>query len=1266
MAVVMNIVSVTDAAASLRIHVRDGLSQERRQLPALESGYFNIDELRFEQLLCLLQDYAGLVSAQGAGLDNQEQHLFFSQNELMVMANILALDLTALERDFRRQLHEQIELKLSHQTVGANLIALVRKLDEWLRLLYQPQSNAGEQIYKMLESLLSGLRSDIRTLLHRLPPAPEQSPIVSLQFSQWLVAGAEEQLSNTLSVDDELDMDALQVSLLKAIDLLQRECKRYLPESMQCQFHDPAVALRAVFVELYQKLQAKLNRFTLNFFDFYFTEVLQVKSRPLIPDSVYLIVHPSQQEQTLNIPKGAEFVAGLDAQSRDIVYSADSDTEINDAQVVQIHSLYFPRSALINNVAINNNTKSEGDIKLLADGCWLDTITAVPDADFKVRNQLTHKPLFGCERDTHAASSAVSARLGFALANKILLLREGTRKVTLNLVFQDIPNVSWSRLKRILRDLPGNSRGKSNEKAKFFSYFGDMFSLSVTTNKGWYDIDEYKPAYNALDVDIKPNCLRISFYLAADAPAISAYDASVHGDNLDTDVAVLRVLLKDNYVQYPYDLLKHLVLREIRLEVEVEGYQDLLLHNNIGQLSALAPFAPFGPLADVGSYFIVGAEELCNKQLTRMNLDIEWSGLPTAPGGFTRWYQGYHNIKNSSQFMVSTSVLVDGRWQPKTSATQKLQPLFSSHMVQGTERLRDQQQLSAHSIINYVKPQEAITHSGIFSYTPQTKNGLFKFTLQAPLGGFGQREYAQLLAATLTYNARVKHEQFARPLPNPPYTPEIASIRLNYTAVSVVNLNEPDKLSNPKIRDQFIHLHPLGWETISPLRHPKIHLLPQYNSPGNFIIGIKASDAEQVNLFFHLHNNSLPMSTKYEEGAVSIDVNQEKSTALVEELTTSGLDWSYLVENQWRPLPATHIQSDSTQSFKISGIVNLRLPKAITTANTRLSPGLLWIKISAQHQLKNFSHIYTVYAQALKATWSAGNHPVATQAMVLKPDSIKRSRESIPGIAAVTQVCSSFGGVPAETAAHLRSRVSERLRHKQRALTPMDYEMLILQQFPQVYKVKCFANLRSKVGNVLSAGHLLIIPVPYLHRVTAADYKPHFDGFLIEQIGEFVRALAPAFAHISVENPVYEEVQVRCAVHFKKGYQRGASLNRLNQELCEFISPWHSRGNRVHFGWNISEQEIKSFLHNLDYIDHATDFSVLRIAPSAENLFALDDTADQAGTSARSGSFIPTYLWSTAVPLAHHYLQTLDDRTQILAEVTGYDELEIGSNFIIS
>jgi hypothetical protein len=1246
----------------LHVHIRDGMSQARRKLPALDKGYFDIDEQRFEQLLEQMQDYSQLIKFQGIELGDEFTPLLFSKNELMVMVKILAINVDKVERDLQEQLYAAGNVHSKNDNFVTTLdimtpTKLIAMFDYWLSLLYQPQSEAGEQLYRLIESVVLGLSKELSSFLRLAVQHSIDNPVLSNSFNillkktQYAI-----DYGDDLARDQELDVESLNASLLKALEMIQKGIGELLPISMTSQNNDPAIALRIVFVKLYQKLQEKLNRFTLNLFDFYFTDVLQAKPNGLIPDSVYLVLHPNIKGRDIVIPKGMEFIAGIDKNSQDIIYRVSQEQIVNDAQVVRLHSVYFPKDA--------GNTESA----VLADACWLDNITAAPSADKKVRDEMIAHPLLGAVRSETDVNTAMDARLGFAIANKILFLSEGRRQVDITIQFSAQMGTAWSSLKKILQELLSSKRSKSDNNAKFFAHFGSMFDLRITTETGWLAIGEYKPAFNGSDKAIKNNALRLSFYLPESAPAITAYDAVIHGDEYECAVPVLQILIKENFIQYPYDILRKLVIREISIDVSVEGVRNLILYNNIGPLSVLSPFAPFGPLPEVGSYFVVGSEEICYKQLTAIDFDIEWSGLPNCSGAFGSWYAGYGQIKSAKNFVVSASVMADGQWQPTNSGASHYQVLFTNKLRNGQEWLIPQQKLFGTLAIPYYKPQIALSNNKSFRYSALTKSGLFKFTLQGPVGGFGHREYSTLLTNTLTYNSRIKSERLMRAMPNFPYTPEISAIRLNYSAAAIVNLNKPGPQSDPLLRDQFFHLHPLGWESITPLQHSRVYLVPQYKDDGALLIGLTGSDCAQLSLFFHLKNNSLPIkSLQVSTELVTSEASENNDSEIIYSIEpATKVQWEYLSNNQWRTIPEKNVIGDSTRNFMTSGIVQLLIPADITTENTLLPAGLFWLKVSANQQLAHFSEVYSVYAQAVKANWIAGEHPANEHAMVLVPDSIKRTRQNIPGIASVTQICSSFGGVTAESIEHLRTRMSERLRHKNRALTPLDYEMLILNQFPQIYKVKCFANMRMDTISAVCPGHLLIIPIPHCDWMNGQNFKPHFDGYLIDRILNFVKELAPAFAEISVENPVYEEIQVRCAVHFREGRHHGYHHNLLNQALCDYLSPWSSVGNNVHFGWSVSEQHIKSFIHNLDYIEHITDFSLLRIAPREQGLYVLDDTVALATEGNTSGRILPSFWWSTAIPIENHYIVSLDENEHIGAQVTGYDELEVGSTFIIA
>ena len=1272
----MTSAQVAQTASTLQLHVRDGMSRQRRYLPALEPGYFNVDEMSFEQLLTQMQDYARLVKLPGVEFSAEDiEQILFARDEIVVIAQILALNVDELERRFKTRLQQEIESEewaLSEAQNPASVLGLARLLDRWLCLLKHPQSDAGENLYGLIESVILGLAKEMYRVHGVMPERVKQSNYFSAHFMSLITTGDEldEQRDEENSNHHiALNIRSLFSSLLKAVDMVQVGARQLLPESMHSKSHDPALALRVAFVTLYQKLQLRLNRFTLDFIDFYFTQVLQAKLRPVKPDSVYLVFQPGAKEREIFLPKGTEFFAGIDNASRDIIYACDTDVIINDAQVELLYSLYFPRFSLDLRTSQSLRTapeKTKASTRTsvsLAEGCWLNEINAHPKTDKKQRDKYIAQPFFGAGRhllgsDGRAGDSAVAARLGFAIASNVLLLREGLRQITVDLTFEDLQRQPWSKLNNILRHLPNIKDSIADDKAKFFAYFSKLFQLSLTTAEGWLAIAEYKPAYQATDSSIKPNTIRLSFVLPENSPPICVYKADIHGDPLTTALPVLRFTLKENYLQYPYDILKQLVLKEVRIQVDVKGCHDLLLHNNIGQLSPLAPFTPFGPIPDIGSYFIVGCEETRSKQLTSLTIDVEWSGLPASAGGFKSWYRGYPLAKENHQFVAGVSVLSDGRWQPAVADGNGTQALFNYPLKNGTAHLVATKTLSANSAIPFYKPQDQYQAKRPFNYSPITRSGLFKFTLQGPPGAFGHREYPTLLAEVLTHNTRARNSRSSQAIPNPPYTPEISAIRLNYSAVSTMTLADTGREDDPFFKDQFFHLHPLGWESISPLRHPRMYLLPQYPDDGSLFIGVAASDIQQLSLYFHLLNNSLPLN---DELLVEIQ-DRDRVRALTPAALVS---WSYLSDNQWRPLNPRYILSDSTEGFMTSGIVTLTMPEKITMANTIMPGGLYWLKISANKALNHFSDMFSVYAQAVKASWCSGEHPAAERPMQLPADTIKRTRQTIAGITGVSQITSSFGGVPGEDIAHLRTRVSERLRHKNRALTPLDYEMLILEKFPHIYKVKCFANLRSDPSAPICPGRLLIIPIPHRHLNDGDNFKPYFDGHQMLAIKEFIQPLTPGLVQVAVENPVYEEVQVRCAVQFKKGLHVGRHQNLLNQALCDYLSPWCELGNSVHFGWSVSEQEVRSFIHNLDYIDYVTDFSLLRIAPQTGGLFILDDTGSVEGDEKYRQTLKPTYAWSTMVPLQHHYIQTIDQRQQIHAQRTGVDELEVGSTFII-
>ena len=1051
-------------------------------------------------------------------------------------------------------------------------------------------------------------------------------------------------------------------AFVKAIEMVQGSAEKLLSASLASKDHEPAAALLLAFLQLFQKLHNKVNRFTLDYVDFYYDRVLKVQPRGFTPDHVYLVLVPNKKNHKVPIPAGTEFLARRDENERDIVYATNEDVAIGDAVVSAVHTLFFerdpldfPENELCEQVVLNDRA---GKVKRqLATGGWWNDVTVAKEDSPLDENILQPYPLFGAPNKSRRETIlGKPARIGFALASKVLWLQEGRRTVTIHMKYADgSGNEDMLTLKqwigKIAVAIKSTEDASIREQQAFFKAFRDVFIISLSTEGGWREIPEYSLSCSCVDQQQEENSLAVTFFLPENFPAVVSYDPDIHGEDYETGLPVVRLVLNPKSYVYPYGILSKLVLDRIRIDVAVEGCRMLRLHNNIGQLSPLVPFAPFGPLPEVGSYLVVGCPEAAVKQLSDFDVEIQWGGLPAGIGGFKTHYQGYEAFDDTN-FRVSTTLLSNGKWQPENAKAAVVDSLFQlkANLTGGSE-VSTYRKLSCAPVISYWSPYEYLTE---FSFTPATHKGFFKFTLTAPGQAFGHREYPIALANALTFNAMKKHAKFPKKAPNPPYTPMITSLAVNYKASAQMVMGKEEVNYAAAMRDRMIHLHPLGWKNAA-LADQDNYLLPQFLHSGNLLIGLKGFTGGAITLYFCLRENSLPL----------------------ESLSLKEMQWFYLANNQWFRLSTKEIMSDSTQWFMHSGIVTLNIPAKITQDNTVLPAGLSWLRVSYDRDLGKFCSLYSIHAQALKASRQVENDRAHSDSIRLPAGAVSRARKSIPGIVTIKQIQPSFGGRLVEDRDHLRIRVSERLKHKNRALLPADYELLILDRFPQISKVKCFPGMKPDFVNKhldfvnkprFGPGHVLIVVVPYLAENETVTQKPFLNGYLINEIQEFINRYVPPFVTAHIINPVYEVIQVRCTVKLKKPLLAGLHLEHLNRAISDFLSPWKDTfGDTRHFGWIVSKHDIESFIKSRDYVDRVTNLSILRIVPKgkSEDSYYLLDSEDKPEAS-EVKDIIPFYPWSIVAPIQQHFIEMDDCYDLIEPKITGIGKLEIGSTFIIS
>lgn len=170
------------------------------------------------------------------------------------------------------------------------------------------------------------------------------------------------------------------------------------------------------------------------------------------------------------------------------------------------------------------------------------------------------------------------------------------------------------------------------------------------------------------------------------------------------------------------------------------------------------------------------------------------------------------------------------------------------------------------------------------------------------------------------------------------------------------------------------------------------------------------------------------------------------------------INWSYLTNNEWRPLKAEYIVSDGTYGFQTTGIIKIDVPADASAHNTIITDGLIWFSAGVTEHAERIPQLIDVVTQAVEATFSDQGNDQSHFDKALAPGSISKLDVAVAEVSKVQQPFASFDGKHKEVGSEYYTRVSERLRHKGRAINSWDYEHLVLDRFPSIYKVKCITH----------------------------------------------------------------------------------------------------------------------------------------------------------------------------------------------------------------
>jgi len=706
----------------------------------------------------------------------------------------------------------------------------------------------------------------------------------------------------------------------------------------------------------------------------------------------------------------------------------------------------------------------------------------------------------------------------------------------------------------------------------------DAFSLWVSSKKGW-DCKQHQLSYKIID---GYHCLIFEFIVQEKDDILAPCSEDVH-HNTTTFPAIK--ILADNK-NFPYDWATQISFRSVRIDTEVEGIRTFKLYNELGEVDSTQSFYLFGTQGQQGSWFIFGNEEIAKKNVTKVSIRGIWNKLPQTDNGYNDIYKDYPYtplITNES-FKVKTEWKKDGKW---ISYDNLLQSLF-------------------HTVGK--KPDENAKIS--FNLSQYQQDGLFRVILREPAIGFGMEKYREIFAETMIYNSRQK-EKNQKKIPTSPIVPVLSDMELSYKAS--VKIDMIDYTENSFVR--ISRVIPFPENEISALKD---------NLPPTFLPALDAEHAVYIGFDNALGRAWIRMY--FDLVFVIQDILKEKESIAAPTM----LEWDYMSNGNWSPLPLESVLEETTCGLTQSGYVEIELPERISEQSLN-SHSLFWLKMRIIGDTRSYLAIRCIYMNCFHVVADNGD------GISIPARTIRKLQQENELVESIVQPFPGFGGKPVETPEQSSIRQSYRIVHRNRAVTPSDYEQIILERFQYIQKVCCISQTHQQATENI---HVVV----FSYSADNCRY-PVTPSWKLTEIQNFLSAYISPFARVRVINPAYQSVDIECAIVLKPDViDKGIVIYRMTDCIKDYFARWLQEGTLPDLGQQYSYKELHTKLSN--------DIDV----QSLQQLTINGKRLDNFNVNIEDLYFSGNTPWSIIIP----------GKISIMVSEKDSDESKrIGSNFII-
>ena len=715
-----------------------------------------------------------------------------------------------------------------------------------------------------------------------------------------------------------------------------------------------------------------------------------------------------------------------------------------------------------------------------------------------------------------------------------------------------------------------------------FKVLHDAFHLWVSTADGGQTVENFYVRFE------KEEGLRLIFRLDEEFPPVAALEGELEPS--------FRLLVNSTAWLFPYSWARKMFVRSVKINVSVQGIRNIQVYNDLGNIDVHQAFSPFGTAGEKGAWLAFGSYEMACKPVKTVDFTFNWQHLPVCNGGLKEYYQAYDKDIDNCSFRGRIDQLRSRGWKTLTDSESCFLFRTSAEPVPQKE-----DPLIEHTNIHFAVSENFVLPLGMADkfQLSNVRSGFYRLMLTEPDMGFGMHEYHRLFAEAMMYNSHARKKKL---LPETPLSLLMDAPQLGYVAEEEYFFNVGSASGF-----HFSHIRPLSNRN-NPLAdhsHP-VALLDGPEDEGNLMIGIR--DAVGENL-------------------IGMYLDMELLQREIDHDLLPCTDWYYKDASHWVQMDAVCVLRDDTGGLMHSGAVLLQLPFCVTSDMTD-SDGVFWLCVAVHAHLENCSNVREIYLNVVEA----------------KPEMSEETGLSVPGLVGYKRIAPLVGTRSAEDEAEVRTRVSERIAHRHRLLLPDEYERMVLQEFPDIAKVKCFPGMDAKRLDRNTLATLAAV------HTRSGDSYPLCTDELLCRIEECLGQYSSPFVKIDVINPVYEEITIFCGISLKNGEAAGTAIQEVHEGVRACIAPWDKIGETPVFGYSFSMRDLLSRIKESKGVSTIHGIKLLQVVSSDEGRYSLREYISADGEDLVIAPSVP---WGILVPALRHYVK-------LVTEEEWRKEIEIG------